>query len=69
MGMRAMPFDLQPLLKGDLLELRPLGREDFHRLYAVASDPLIWEQHPEKDRYKEEIFKRFSAMLWSPGEP
>jgi len=59
MGMRAMPFDLQPLLKGDLLELRPLGREDFHRLYAVASDPLIWEQHPEKDRYKEEIFKRF----------
>jgi N-acetyltransferase len=68
MGVRAMPFDLQPLLKGDLLELRPLAREDFHDLYGVASDPLIWEQHPEKDRYREEIFKRFfSGALESGG--
>lgn len=68
MGMRAMPFDLQPLLKGDLLELRPLARGDFHDLYGVASDPLIWEQHPEKDRYREEIFKRFfSGALESGG--
>src|SRR5947209_20570758 len=54
-----MPFDLQPSLKGDLLELRPLGEDDFDELFAVASDPLIWEQHPDKDRYKEEVFKRF----------
>jgi RimJ/RimL family protein N-acetyltransferase len=67
MGMRAMPFDLQPLLKGDLLELKPLAQEDFHRLYAVASDPLIWEQHPEKDRYKEEIFKRFFREALESG--
>jgi RimJ/RimL family protein N-acetyltransferase len=52
-------FDLQPILKGELLGLRPLRLEDFHDLYAVASDPLIWEQHPVKDRYKEEVFKRF----------
>lgn len=54
-----MSFDLQPTLKGELLGLRPLRPEDLHDLYAVASDPLIWEQHPVKDRYKEEVFKGF----------
>lgn len=54
-----MPFDLQPILKGDLLELRPLRAEDFEELYAVASDPLIWEQHPKNDRYKEDVFREF----------
>jgi RimJ/RimL family protein N-acetyltransferase len=54
-----MPFDLQPWLRGDLLALRPLCAEDFRGLYAVAADPLIWEQHPCKDRYQEEVFQRF----------
>ena len=54
-----MPFDLQPTLKGKLLELRPLRPEDFHDLYAVACDPLIWEQHPNSDRFKEDVFKEF----------
>ncbi len=47
------------MLKGALLELRPLRPEDFDDLYAVASDPLIWEQHPSSDRYQEEVFKNF----------
>jgi len=54
-----MPFELQPVLKGDLLTLRPLGPEDFDELYAVACDPLIWEQHPASDRYREEVFREF----------
>jgi RimJ/RimL family protein N-acetyltransferase len=54
-----MPFDRQPCLKGDLLELRPLRPEDFRDLYAVASDPLIWGQHPNNDRYQEEVFRAF----------
>ena len=54
-----MPFDLQPVLKGQLLTLRPLRPEDFDDLYAVASDPLIWEQHPANDRYKPEVFLQF----------
>jgi RimJ/RimL family protein N-acetyltransferase len=54
-----MPFDLQPTLKGELLSLRPLRPEDFDDLYAVASDPLIWELHPERERYKEEVFREF----------
>ena len=52
-------FDLQPNLIGELIELRPLAREDWNDLFAVASDPLIWEQHPESDRYKEDVFKVF----------
>ena len=62
-----MPFDLQPILKGELLELRPLRREDFHDLYSVAADPLIWEQHPNKDRYKEEVFKEFFREALESG--
>src|SRR5215469_4865781 len=54
-----MSFDLQPTLKGTLLELRPLRAIDFHPLYAVASDPFIWEQHPVKDRWKEDVFRTF----------
>lgn len=54
-----MPFDLQPTLKSEILELRPLVPDDFEALYAVASDPLIWEQHPNSDRYKPEVFREF----------
>jgi N-acetyltransferase len=62
-----MPFDLQPILKGDLLALRPLRPEDFRELYAVASDPLIWEQHPANDRYKEEVFREFFRKAMESG--
>jgi RimJ/RimL family protein N-acetyltransferase len=54
-----MLFDLQPFLVGDLLELRPLRAEDYQDLFGVAADPLIWEQHPCKDRHQEEVFKVF----------
>jgi len=54
-----MPFDLQPTLKGKLIELRPLAPEDWDELFAVATDPLIWEQHPERDRFKEDVFRIF----------
>jgi RimJ/RimL family protein N-acetyltransferase len=52
-------MDLQPVLKGDLLELRPLRPEDFDELFAVAADPLIWEQHPASDRHQETVFREF----------
>lgn len=52
-------FELQPHLVGELLELRPLRPEDWAALFAVAADPLIWEQHPARDRYKENVFREF----------
>ena len=62
-----MPFDLQPTLRGELLELRPLRQDDFEALYAAASDPLIWEQHPENDRYKRDVFLNFFKGAMASG--
>lgn len=54
-----MDFDFKPVLEGPLLTMRPLLRSDFNNLYAVANDPLMWEQHPDKERYKKDVFSRF----------
>ena len=54
-----MSFERQPVLKGDIVELRPLRSDDFDALYAVAADPLIWEQHPASDRYQKDVFIGF----------
>ncbi|MCX2576004.1 GNAT family N-acetyltransferase [Pedobacter sandarakinus] len=52
-------FDLQPTLANDLVKIVPLQSADFEMLFQVASDPLIWEQHPNKDRYQEPVFDTF----------
>ena len=62
-----MSFEMQPVLTGELLRLRPLRPEDWDDLYAVASDPLIWEQHPIRDRYEEEVFKGFFREALESG--
>jgi RimJ/RimL family protein N-acetyltransferase len=62
-----MPVNLQPHLTGELIELRPLGPEDWDHLFAVASDPFIWEQHPESDRYKEDVFRIFFREALESG--
>ncbi len=51
--------NLQPTLRGSLVQLRPLHATDWHALFAVASDPQIWVQHPESDRYTEPVFREF----------
>ena len=61
-------FNLQPSLEGTLTKLRPLKESDFDELYKVASDPLIWEFHPEKYRYRLENFEKFfKAAITSRG--
>jgi RimJ/RimL family protein N-acetyltransferase len=62
-----MHFDLQPTLMGTLLELKPLQAADFDDLYAVAADPLLWEQHPERDRYRPEVFEKFFRQALDSG--
>jgi N-acetyltransferase len=64
---RAPAFDLQPVLRGEILWLRPLRFEDFAELYGVASDPLIWEQHPVSDRYKKNVFEGFFREALESG--
>jgi RimJ/RimL family protein N-acetyltransferase len=54
-----MNFSIQPILENENLKLIPLWENDFERLYEVASDPEIWEQHPNKNRYEIEVFRNF----------
>ena len=37
--------------------IKKLEISDFNLLYNVGKNPLIWEQHPEHDRWKKEKFK------------
>ncbi len=60
-------FELQPRLVGDLIDVRPLKREDWESLFAVASDPLVWEQHPASDRYQEKVFREFFREALESG--
>jgi len=60
-------FDPQPVLKGSLVVLRPLRAEDFDALYAAASDPLIWEQHPQQNRHEPEVFGAYFADQLASG--
>jgi RimJ/RimL family protein N-acetyltransferase len=52
-------LDLQPQLEGELLQLRPVRPDDWDALFGVASDPLIWAGHPDRDRYTEPVFREF----------
>ena len=63
-----MELKLQPALENDKVKLRPLKESDFELLYAVAEDPLIWEQHQNKDRHTRENFtKFFNEAITSKG--
>ncbi|MGX5817217.1 GNAT family N-acetyltransferase [Chitinophaga lutea] len=62
-----MAFNVQPTLENDDILLRPLAEDDFAALYAVAADPKVWEQHPNKDRWKEEVFRNFFRGAMQSG--
>ncbi len=63
-----MQFNLQPTLENDEILLTPLQADDFEALYAVASDPKIWEQHPNKNRWQREVFQNyFQGAIESKG--
>lgn len=54
-----MNINTQSILENEKVILYPLQEMDFEALYATASDFKIWEQHPNKDRWKKEVFKTF----------
>lgn len=59
-------MNLKPTLSNELVQIIPLKKSDFEELFDVASDKLLWEQHPEKDRYKKEVFlKLFDEAIQS----
>lgn len=63
-----MNFSIQPTLENENVKLIPLWEDDFERLFEIASDSKIWEQHPNKNRYQREVFKVFfKGALESKG--
>ena len=52
-------INIQPNLENDLVQLKPLLLTDFEDLYFAASDPKVWEQHPNKNRWKRDVFMNF----------
>ena len=60
-------MDRQPTLTGERLLLRPLRADDWDGLFAVASDPLVWEVHPAQDRWQEPVFRAFFADALDKG--
>lgn len=62
------PYSIQPILENEKAILYPLQESDFEALYAVACDPKIWEQHPNTDRWKRDVFRTFfTGALQSGG--
>ena len=60
-------MNIQPTLENENVKLIPLNEIDFEEIFAVASDPLVWEQHPNKDRYKREVFENFFKGAMESG--
>jgi len=50
-------FEFDAVLTGPTIRLRPVRPDEFEPLYAVASDPLIWAQHPAKERSQRGVFE------------
>lgn len=60
-------MDRQPTLEGERVLLRPLLEDDWDDLFAIASDPAVWEQHPIHDRWREDVFRTFFADALEQG--
>ena len=62
-----MGFDLQPVLEGATLILRPLQADDYAGLLAAAADPGIWAGHPVKNRHDPAVFRPYFDFLLRAG--
>ncbi|WP_415920565.1 GNAT family N-acetyltransferase [Tateyamaria sp. SN6-1] len=58
-------FDPQPWLEGRTIRLRPLASQDRDALYAAASDPRVWDQHPARNRHDRAVFDPYFDFLLS----
>ena len=63
----ATDFDLQPVLTGKRVSVRPIEISDWDGMFDAASDPKIWEQHPATERYTESVFRDYFDGALSSG--
>lgn len=54
-----MDFSFDVTLDGNESILRPINADDFYDLFNAASDPLIWQQHPNHSLYEEIEFRKY----------
>ncbi len=47
-----------PLVNNNIL-LVQAEESHFEEMYQVAKDPLLWDQHNERERWRKDIFKKF----------
>ena len=52
-------MDFKSNFENSSVTLFQVKEEHFEELYLLASNPSIWEQHPENDRWKKEKFSMF----------
>lgn len=67
MEIKKVTLNIQPTLENESIVLYPLAEKDLTAVYAVASDPEIWVQHPNKDRWKNEVFQNFFEGAMQSG--
>jgi RimJ/RimL family protein N-acetyltransferase len=60
-------INFQPVLQNDLIIATPLKGNDFEDLFKAASDPLIWQQHPNKNRYQRPAFENYFKGAMESG--
>ena len=49
------------------MTLRPVRPSDWTEMFAAASDALIWDVHPERNRWQEPIFRLFFDSALESG--
>lgn len=54
-----MDFSIQPTLENDKVILYPLVEDDFKHVHNAASNPEVWAEHPNKNRWQEDVFRNF----------
>ena len=64
--MPSTPF--QFIAESDLVRLRPVQAADWDEMFQTASDPLIWEFHPEPNRFEEPRFRRYFDNAIAAGK-
>ena len=45
--------------ENDSISLLQIKEKDFEELYLVASNPVVWKQHPDKNRWQKKNFSNF----------
>ncbi len=61
-------MNIQQPLSNEYVKMLPLKESDFDALYLAASDPNVWAQHPNPNRYQKADFEKyFEGAVLSKG--